>query len=115
VLTNLLSNAIKFTEEGSISVGVRLQEQSAESALVEFSVTDTGMGIPPERLSQIFEEFMQAGADITTRYGGTGLGLAICRRLVEMHSGKISVKSVVGEGSTFSFTLRLGFPKAAAP
>ena len=114
VLTNLLTNAIKFTEQGRVTVSLRLQEVLAESVSVLFSVTDTGIGIQADRLSQVFEEYVQAGADITTRYGGTGLGLAICQKLVEVHGGTIHVKSVEGQGSTFAFHLRLDIPSAAA-
>jgi CheY-like chemotaxis protein len=101
VLTNLLTNALKFTKEGSIELSCRL----AASGLLEFSVRDTGIGIPEDKLSIIFKPFRQANENIHIHYGGSGLGLAICKGLVEMWEGKIWVESVVGEGSTFHFTI----------
>jgi len=102
ILTNLLSNAVKFTEQGWVEV--RVDAEGADAAgrrelIIE--VTDTGTGIPAEKLPTIFEEFTQADGSISRRYGGTGLGLAITRKLVEMHGGRISVSSKLGEGSTF--------------
>jgi signal transduction histidine kinase/CheY-like chemotaxis protein len=113
IVTNLLSNAIKFTERGTVEV--RLQAAAARSGKIEASieVSDTGAGIPREKLAYIFEKFTQADSSITRRYGGTGLGLAITRRLVEMHGGKIRVESEVGKGSTFFVTLVFG--EAALP
>jgi signal transduction histidine kinase/CheY-like chemotaxis protein len=100
VLLNLLSNAAKFTEAGSITVRV----EAAPPGLV-VHVSDTGIGISPEKLDLIFEEFRQADEGSERGYEGTGLGLAICRRLIEMHGGTISVASTPGEGTTFSFSL----------
>ncbi len=103
VLMNLVGNAVKFTAEG----GVTLRLESEGEGRVRIDVTDTGIGIPVEHLPFIFEEFEQADASITREFGGTGLGLAISRRLVGMMGGEIEVESVVGEGSTFSFSLSL--------
>jgi PAS domain S-box-containing protein len=107
VLTNLLSNALKFTEKGSITVALRVEELHADSVCVGFRVTDTGIGIPRDRLAHVFEEFTQASSDIALKYGGTGLGLTISRKLVELHGGALTVESEQGAGSTFSFSLRL--------
>ncbi|WP_224367121.1 PAS domain-containing hybrid sensor histidine kinase/response regulator [Hyalangium versicolor] len=116
VLTNLVSNAIKFTETGSITVSARVLEQHAEAVTLEFRVRDTGIGIPPDRLSKVFEEFTQASYDINLKYGGTGLGLTICQRLLELYGSKLQVESVLGQGTTFSFPLRLrlGMPEQEA-
>jgi PAS domain S-box-containing protein len=110
VLVNLLGNAVKFSSAGDIHVRVALDEQAstpAECTLV-FSVTDSGIGIPPEKQSIIFDAFTQADASTTRRYGGTGLGLAISASLVRMMGGRIGVESAAGVGSTFQFTLRVG-------
>ncbi len=102
VLVNLLSNALKFTPEGGrIEVGARLDGDKAE-----VSVTDTGIGIAPEDQAAVFEEFRQVGA-ADKKAEGTGLGLALSRKFIELHGGTISVKSQVGAGSTFTFTLPL--------
>jgi signal transduction histidine kinase len=101
VVANLLSNAIKFTPEGG-----RIDLSAAPSdGLVEISVADTGIGIAPEDQEAIFEEFRQVGADYGRKREGTGLGLALARKFVELHGGRIWVKSRVGTGSTFTFTL----------
>jgi PAS domain S-box-containing protein len=102
VLLNLLTNAIKFTDEGSVTVTARYL---AESGRLRFSVTDTGVGIPEDRLDRLFQRFSQVDGSITRQYGGTGLGLAICKRLTEMMGGQIEVESRQGEGSTFGFTI----------
>jgi len=108
VLVNLANNAVKFTEYGEIVVQAALRERHADKAVLEFSVRDTGMGIPPERLAELFSPFTQVDGSITRRFGGSGLGLAICRQLVELMGGRIEVQSQVGTGSTFSFTVPLG-------
>jgi signal transduction histidine kinase/ligand-binding sensor domain-containing protein/CheY-like chemotaxis protein len=122
VLMNLIGNAIKFTERGEVLAAVALDRDaerppegsSAENAraeapwLVKFSVSDTGIGIAPEKQELIFESFRQADGSTTRKYGGTGLGLAISRRLVEMMGGTLTVRSELGQGSTFSFTARFG-------
>jgi len=102
VLINLLSNAARFTDEGSITVKV-----TRDSGALVFAVNDTGVGIPPDDLPRMFEEFHQLDAGLRRRHGGVGLGLAISRRFVEMHGGRIWVESQVGAGSTFSFTIPL--------
>jgi len=100
VLLNLLSNAIKFTPEGGrIDVRAIMKE-----GVVEVSVADTGVGIAPEDQDAVFEEFRQVGTS-DKKVEGTGLGLALCRKFVELHAGRIWVKSQVGHGSTFTFTL----------
>jgi signal transduction histidine kinase len=108
VITNLLSNAVKFTpSEGRIRLSVRLLERSAEACVVEVSVADTGIGISQEQQTRLFSSFEQADSSTSRKYGGTGLGLAISRRIIEMMHGTIAVRSVPGEGSTFSFTVKL--------
>ena len=106
-LLNYASNAIKFTDSGSVTLRTRTLEESAESALVRFEVEDTGIGIPPEPLSRLFEAFEQADNSTTRKYGGTGLGLAITRRLAEAMGGEVGVASAPGCGSLFWFTARL--------
>jgi len=106
VLLNLTSNALKFTEKGSITLNARLHE--AGVLLIE--VHDTGIGIPADAIGKLFSTFYQVDASTTRRYGGTGLGLAICKNLVEAMGGHISAASVVGEGSTFTFTLPFETP-----
>ena len=105
ILINLLSNAIKFTAKGKIIVSVNLLNEDEEKATIEIKVTDTGIGIPENKFASIFEKFEQAHAITSSLYGGTGLGLAIVKQLVEKQGGTVSVKSKVGKGSTFSFTL----------
>ena len=108
ILLNLVANAIKFTAQGSVSVAARLAEGSTpDQPVVQFSVTDTGIGIAPERLRLLFHDYAQAEPSTARHYGGTGLGLSISKRLVELHGGSIWVDSVPGKGSTFHFTLRL--------
>ncbi len=110
VLTNLIGNAVKFTEEGEVDVSVGVVGPAGDLSSVRFCVRDTGIGIAAEQLATIFQEFTQADASMTRRYGGTGLGLAISRRLVMLMGGELVVTSQVGQGSEFSFTLR--FPVA---
>jgi len=108
VLINLVGNAIKFTETGKITVAVHLIENTGAAVRLAFSVKDTGIGIAPDQVSQIFDSFSQAGNDITRKYGGTGLGLTISRQLVELQKGKISVRSELGVGSEFMFDIPFG-------
>ncbi|MDR0347211.1 MAG: response regulator [Coriobacteriales bacterium] len=107
VMNNLLSNAVKFTPEGgSITVSVKMLEQKNELCTVQFSVSDTGIGIPKENLNRIFNSFEQVETNTSRKFGGTGLGLSISEKFVNMMGGDLSVTSVPGEGSTFSFTVR---------
>ncbi|MBL4654292.1 MAG: response regulator, partial [Bacteroidia bacterium] len=105
ILTNLVGNSIKFTEQGGVTIDVTLAEKNNEEYTILFSIKDTGIGIPKEKLSSIFESFTQASSDTTRKFGGTGLGLTISQQLVELMEGKIDVTSEVGKGSTFSFEL----------
>ncbi len=105
ILLNLLSNAIKFTEKGKITIAVRLLNENKDKATIEFAITDTGTGIPHDKLKSIFDNFNQATSSTARLFGGSGLGLAICKQLVEKQGGNIFVKSKIDEGSTFSFTL----------
>ncbi|MGI8960911.1 MAG: ATP-binding protein [Bryobacteraceae bacterium] len=115
ILINLLGNAIKFTPHGHVQIDVTCLEKTAEGALLEFSIRDTGIGIPPEKLARLFDQFTQADASTTRKFGGTGLGLAIAKQLVELMGGTICAASVPGKGSTFSFKLRLPLSAPAAP
>jgi len=111
ILLNLVGNAIKFTDQGGISVSVRRKDPAdvdADGVSLLFAVRDTGVGIPKDKQSVIFDAFRQADGSTTRKYGGTGLGLAICSRLVEMMGGTIGVESEPGKGSTFHFSARLG-------
>jgi signal transduction histidine kinase/DNA-binding response OmpR family regulator len=113
VLLNLLSNASKFTESGSIVIEAKMQTSPDDYPEIVVSVSDTGSGIPAEHFPKLFQEFSQVDASPTRRTGGTGLGLSICKRLIEMHGGRIWVDSILGKGSTFYFTLPSLQPKAA--
>ncbi|MEM6910940.1 MAG: response regulator [Verrucomicrobiota bacterium] len=104
VLVNLIGNAVKFTHEGEVFVHIQRQGEGESSQLV-LNVRDTGIGIPPERVEQLFEPFTQVDASTTRHYGGTGLGLAICKRLAEAMGGSIEIESEEGEGSTFRVRL----------
>jgi signal transduction histidine kinase/CheY-like chemotaxis protein/HAMP domain-containing protein len=115
VLINLLGNAVKFTPAGGTAeLCVQCAERAAGRTRVEFAVRDTGIGIAPEALDDIFKAFEQGGNTISRQYGGTGLGLAISRRIVQLFGGDITVKSRVGEGSEFSFSLWLRDAEASA-
>jgi PAS domain S-box-containing protein len=107
VLLNLLSNAVKFTAEGSVSLDVVMQSTPEGSARLTFSVTDTGPGVPVDRMDRLFQRFSQADGSMSRRYGGTGLGLAICKGLIELMDGQIGVHSREGRGSRFWFTVDL--------
>ncbi len=111
IILNLVSNAVKFTNKGDINVSVRLMKDEQTSVMIEFSVEDTGIGIPQSKLNTIFENFQQASVGTSRLYGGTGLGLAIVKQLVEPQGGQIHVESKLGLGSKFMFTL--SFQKAA--
>jgi signal transduction histidine kinase/FixJ family two-component response regulator len=105
VLVNLVSNGLKFTESGEVVVIVERAPCEDDRVLLRFSVADTGIGMSPEQQARLFQPFTQGDSSTTREYGGTGLGLSICRELVEMMGGEISVESMPGQGSTFTFTL----------
>jgi PAS domain S-box-containing protein len=107
ILTNLVGNAIKFTQQGHVLIDVDCQLPVTDVANILIRIEDTGIGIPPDKLDIIFDEFTQADSTTTRKFGGTGLGLAISRQLVKMMNGEISVVSEVEQGSTFTFTLPL--------
>jgi signal transduction histidine kinase len=104
IVINLVGNAIKFTKSGEITIVAALQSETDYQAVVRISVTDSGIGIPADRLGSIFDPFTQADGSTTRKYGGTGLGLAICKQLAELMGGGIGVESREGSGSTFWFT-----------
>ena len=108
IVTNLLGNAIKFTETGRVDLSVTCEQRTEIDAIVQIAVTDTGIGIPADKLDVIFEKFTQADGSMTRRFGGTGLGLTIVKQLVERMGGTVAVESTLGAGSTF--TVRLALP-----
>ena len=105
VLINLLNNAVKFTEIGEITIQLKLISVTNDQSKIEFIVSDTGIGIKEEKLSDLFQPFKQLDSSTTRKYGGTGLGLVICKRFIEMMGGEIWVDSTYGEGTTFHFTI----------
>ena len=107
ILINYANNAIKFTERGEIGIAVRVQEQDAAQVVLRFEVRDTGIGLTPAQMAQLFQSFQQADASTTRKYGGTGLGLAISKSLAELMGGSVGVSSQVGKGSTFWLTVPL--------
>jgi signal transduction histidine kinase/DNA-binding response OmpR family regulator/ligand-binding sensor domain-containing protein len=115
IITNLVGNALKFTEEGHVLIGVECVGTVGEKAEIRVSVEDTGIGIPEDKVDQVFEKFTQADVSATRRFGGTGLGLSISRQLVEMMDGRIAVESQEGVGSTFSFVIPLPVCERPAP
>jgi PAS domain S-box-containing protein len=112
IVLNLVGNALKFTGKGEVKVSVQTESGDANGPNLHFTVSDTGIGIPPEKHSHIFKAFSQADSSTTRKFGGTGLGLTISTRLVDMMGGKMWVESEVGKGSRFHFTLR--FPPVEA-
>jgi len=108
ILINLANNAVKFTDQGKVRIQVTLENQHKSWAVLRFEVTDSGVGIPADRLERIFGSFTQVDASITRQYGGTGLGLAIVKQLLDLMGGEIGVESIENEGATFWFTV--GFP-----
>jgi two-component system, sensor histidine kinase len=107
VLTNLVANALKFTSDGTITLRGAVEQEIGDAIRLRFEVSDTGIGIPPNKQAMIFEAFSQADSSMTRRYGGTGLGLSIARQLCNMMDGDVGVESTVGTGSTFWFTVVL--------
>jgi CheY-like chemotaxis protein len=117
VLLNILNNAIKFTDKGDVFLRVSEEQRSSgenDVAVLRFAVTDSGPGIPPDKINKLFQSFGQLDASTTRRYGGTGLGLAISKRIVELMDGQIWVESPLGHGATFIFTTRVGIPETSA-
>jgi anti-sigma regulatory factor (Ser/Thr protein kinase) len=104
ILINFCNNAVKFTEKGEVAVQVRVMEDTADCQLVEFSVSDTGIGMTEAQIERLFQAFEQADASTTRKYGGSGLGLAIVRKLAEMMGGEVGVESEPGKGSIVGFT-----------
>ena len=111
ILNNLVSNALKFTKEGSVKLNVKLLNETEEQASVSFKIKDTGIGIPKDKISVIFEGFTQASTDTTRKFGGTGLGLAIVKNLLELHHSQLKVKSTPDVGSVFSFSIQFAKSK----
>lgn len=107
ILLNLFSNAVKFTDRGQINISLELIEKNYKTAVVQFRVSDTGIGIEKEKMRDLFEPFIQADPSTTRKYGGTGLGLTISKKLVELMNGKIDVESQFGKGTTFIFNIEL--------
>ncbi|MBJ6119623.1 CHASE3 domain-containing protein [Pontibacter sp. BT310] len=105
ILNNLLSNAVKFTEKGFVRLEASLLSETEDQAVVEFIVSDSGIGIDTDKLDTIFDNFTQESTDISSKYGGTGLGLAITKRLIELQGGEITVESVKDKGTAFTFTI----------
>jgi len=114
IIVNLVGNAIKFTSSGQVTLSVQRTSQDAEQTLLQFTVKDTGIGIPAERQNEIFSAFTQADSSMTRKYGGTGLGLTISRRLTEKMSGQMWVESEPGKGSSFHFTARFALVASAS-
>jgi two-component system sensor histidine kinase/response regulator len=112
ILINFANNAVKFTERGEITVIARVRESSADQALLYFAVCDTGIGLTKEQMGRLFQNFQQADASTSRKYGGTGLGLAISKHLAELMGGTVGVDSEIGKGSTFWCTARLGVTAA---
>ncbi|MEM8891829.1 MAG: ATP-binding protein, partial [Bacteroidota bacterium] len=105
ILTNLVGNALKFTDKGTVEFGYQLERNAGKETALSFYIKDTGIGIPADKLDNIFEQFTQASGQTTREYGGTGLGLAICKKLVELQGGEIGLESELGKGTTFWFKL----------
>jgi signal transduction histidine kinase len=110
ILTNLVANAVKFTDAGSVTLTAEVRQIDTDAVTLQVSVSDTGIGIAPDVIDRIFNEFTQASYETALRFGGTGLGLTITRRLLALYGSTVQVRSAPGEGSTFSFTIRLPLP-----
>jgi len=107
VLDNLLSNAIKFTEQGEVQLQMDVEEQRGDTVILVFTIHDTGIGIPENKINQLFEAFTQTDVSHARKFGGSGLGLTICKELLELMNGQISVESIEGKGTKFEVTLPL--------
>src|SRR5262249_31316303 len=107
IVLNLASNAIKFTPAGNVVISAHCVARDAETATVRIAVQDSGIGIASDRVGRLFSDFVQADASIHRKYGGTGLGLAICKRLIDQMGGAITVESIPGRGTRFSFQVSL--------
>jgi signal transduction histidine kinase/ligand-binding sensor domain-containing protein len=114
VMINLIGNAVKFTEKGKITVSAQSRKSVENETIVHFSVRDTGIGIPEDKLEAVFEVFEQASSETTRRFGGTGLGLSITKKLLDLFNSKIQVKSKPGEGSEFSFDIKFQLPEKSS-
>jgi two-component system, sensor histidine kinase and response regulator len=114
IIVNLVGNAIKFTERGEVTLDVQVESAEPGSSLLHFTVADSGIGIPQEKQTKIFDAFTQADGSTARRYGGSGLGLTLSRQLVEMFGGRLWLESVVGKGSTFHFTARFEVTAASS-
>ena len=106
VLINLGGNALKFTEKGGVHIHLTLEKKELDNVFVKFSISDTGIGIPADKLPKLFENFTQVSSSDTRKFGGTGLGLSISKQLVELQGGKLAVESILGSGTTFSFIIK---------
>ena len=115
ILVNLLGNGVKFTEQGEVFLRVSVQRRWKQGLIVRFDLSDTGAGIPEDRMDRLFKSFSQIDSSTTRKFGGTGLGLAICKRLAEAMGGEIWAGSTPGKGSTFSFTICFGPADSAEP
>jgi PAS domain S-box-containing protein len=115
IFVNLTGNAIKFTEKGGVNINVALQKKTPEEIILCFTVADTGIGIPEDKLIEIFDSFSQANLETSRKYGGTGLGLAITKQLLELQKGTISVESKIDKGSIFKFTMPYGYASTSNP
>jgi signal transduction histidine kinase/DNA-binding response OmpR family regulator/HPt (histidine-containing phosphotransfer) domain-containing protein len=115
ILTNLLSNSVKFTHQGYVKLTISVEERSDDNVLLRFSMRDTGIGMTPLQVGNLFQEFTQADGSTTRKYGGTGLGLTISKKFVELMGGRIWVESTPGEGSSFIFTARFPVAKPMPP
>jgi signal transduction histidine kinase len=112
IVTNLVGNAVKFTERGHVEVSIATAELAADAVTLAFAVADTGIGIAPAVVDRIFNEFTQASYDTVLKFGGSGLGLTIIRKLLALYGSQVHIDSVPGQGSTFSFRLKLAMPPA---
>ncbi len=114
ILINLLGNSVKFTENGEVKLKLDLVQETKKAVKVRFEISDTGIGIEPEKIDYIFDSYTQASSDTTRKYGGTGLGLAITKSLLYLHNSNINVESEVGKGSTFSFVIEFNRSQESA-